>query len=99
MTNELYKEIIAAVVEDIENVDIENYWQHETTLWSESENGKFYRVVYDVLSADLYEDRESNYRECTYRVQVTKVLAWDGQNQKHISIEFDRKRLLIEGVC
>ena len=99
MTNELYKEIIAAVVEDIENVDIENYWQHETTFWSESENGKFYRVVYDVLSADLYEDRESNYRECTYRVQVTKVLAWDSQNQEHISIEFDRKRLLIEGVC
>lgn len=97
MTNELYNEIIAAVVEDIENIDIENYWQHETTFWSESENGKFYRVVYDVLSAEKVEDKETNYRERSYCVQVTKVLGWDAQKKEHINVEFDRSRLLIEG--
>lgn len=96
MTNELKKEIIAAVVEDIESLDIENYWQHETTFWSDID-GNLYRVVYDVLDADLYEDRESNYRERTYRVQVTKILVWDKEKKEHTKVEFDRFRFQIDG--
>lgn len=98
MTNEFYNEIIAAVVEDIENIDIENYWQHETTFWSDID-GKLYRVVYDVLSAEKVEDEETNYWERSYCVQVTAVLTWDNQRQEHIRIEFERERLLIEGEC
>lgn len=94
LKEELYEEIELAVRENAEERDIVDAYWGNICFFPESYAGLI-DVEFDVLWAERDEDRETNYRETHYLVQVTKIWRWEKGDK--VALIFDRERLEIRG--